>query len=758
MSSTSKIRLSLLSIIVILSFSTILPAFVYAVPTGTNNGKDWMYTDGDSWAQNYTPETQITKSNVNSLEVKWLFPIESKSTAQAAIQGVALEGSTTPPIVRNGTVYVATQYGRTYAIDAETGALRWKYDYVIDLNATAGKLPIEYAGILPGIGLTAHMHGFRFWEKGNAVLLNGLACDVYGIDANTGKQSFWVQNLCANIPGNIYKYRQGAVSTTNIGTYEKGRQFITVQPGAMHSYIYGGDARHTTTGVSMDAPYNIVWRIFSYPPQDKATKDWATQECDIGYFQTMPCTEAQAKAPANLEWDWAQPNEPPNQYGGVTANWGEVVVDEDTGMAYTQTGNQGPYTYVGTTPGPRLYGSTIMAIDLNKGQRAWWLQPFPRDPYDYDCNWSGVLADVQGLGKVYMKGCKEGRLYVMNATNGKPLYVNDVVNEMVSFGQIGSSALKEPYQGGVRYHLTNITSHYDIREMVSPDNSTYCGRPCPLFPNFFNGVFGTDMSYDPETGILYHYATALQTIIVRSLPAAPGVNTAITTGNFPTNTTIVARDVKTGNITWKYYYPFSQQRAAMVITPELVFAGFTDGYLRFFDKSNGQLLREMNLGSNLQIQFTTGQDSKGDQKIFGLLGVSSTFAPSTPGTLVAIGLSKQAAANATATTTVTTTSATTITSTTTSVSVSTTTAAATTITSTVPATTTTIISTLPGGQTTTITSTIPAQTITTTIPGGVTTITSPQAGGLPVEVTYAAIAIAIIAIIAAVVLATRRRV
>ena len=113
MSSTSKYRLSLLSIIVILSLSTILPAFVYAQPTGTNNGKDWQYTDGNSWAQNYTPETQITKSNVNNLEVKWLFPIESKSTAQAAMQGIAMEGSTTPPIVHNGTVFVATQYGRT---------------------------------------------------------------------------------------------------------------------------------------------------------------------------------------------------------------------------------------------------------------------------------------------------------------------------------------------------------------------------------------------------------------------------------------------------------------------------------------------------------------------------------------------------------------------------------------------------------------------------------------------------------------------
>ncbi len=727
MLSTVKTKLTLLSILAIFSFSTIAPAFVLAAPTGTINGKDWQYTNGNSWAQNYSPETQITKSNVNSLEVKWVFPIESKSTTAAAMLGVALEGSTTPPIVRNGKVFIATQYGRTYAVDAETGKLLWKYDYVIDLNATQQKLPIEYAPIIPGFGLYAHMHGFRYWEAGNALLLNGLACDVYGINADTGKQAFWIQNLCANIPGNIYKYRQGAVSTTNIGTYDKGRQFITVQPGAMHSFIYGGDARHTTTGVSMDAPYNIVWRIFSFPPQDVPTKDWALQECDIGFFQTMPCRTAATIAPANLEWDWAQPNEKPNMFGGVTANWGEVVVDEDTGLAYTQTGNQGPYTYVGTTPGPRLYGSTIMAIDLAKGQRKWWLQPFPRDPYDYDCNWSGVLAEVQGIGKVYMKGCKEGRLYVMDATTGKPLYVSDVVNEQISFGQITSAAAKEPYQGGVRYHLNNITSRYDIREMVSPDNSTYCGRPCPLYPNFFNGIFATDMSYDPTTNTLFHYAAALQTIIVRSVPAALGVNTAVTTGNFPTNTSIVARDVATGKIKWTYFYPISQQRGAMVVTPELVFAGFTDGNLKFLDKDTGKVLREMILGSNLQIGFTTGQDSKGNQKIFGLIGVESAFFPSSPGTLVAIGLSSQAAAAA-STSTVTTTATTTATTTTTATSTTTAT--------TTSATTST--------ATTTLVSTQPAQT---------TTLTS----GLPSEVTYAAVAVAVIALIAAAVLAMRRR-
>src|SRR4030066_1590571 len=172
----------------------------------------------------------------------------------------------------------------------------------------------------------------------------------------------------------------------------------------MHSGVYEGDFRHTTLGIDMDTQ-EIVWRLFSYPPHGVLTKDWALQECDIGYFRDIPCSTVAAQAPENLEWDWAQPNQPPSIYAGVTANWGQAVVDEDTGILYTQTGNQGPYSNMTYAPGPRLYGSTIMAIDLNKGQRVWWLQPFPHDPYDYDRNWGGLLTENPTLGTDHLSGC-----------------------------------------------------------------------------------------------------------------------------------------------------------------------------------------------------------------------------------------------------------------------------------------------------------------------------------------------------------------
>ncbi|MCL4436255.1 MAG: hypothetical protein M1387_06040 [Thaumarchaeota archaeon] len=703
-----KYRISIFALLTILALGTFAPTLALAAPLA-NNGKDWEYVNGNSWGWNYSPQTQINKDNVKNLEVKWIFPVGSKTLAPAAMQTVALtEGAQTPPIVRNGIVYITTNFLKTYAIDGKTGKQVWTYDYTFDPNATASKLPWVFGM------LGSHLHGFRYWEGGNALLFNGMACDVYAVDASTGKEAFRIQDLCKDVPGNLYKYRPTPTDTSSIGTYEKGKLFITVLPGMIHSNIWYGDARHVTMGINMDTK-QVVWRVFSFPPHGVPAKDWATQECDIGYFESIPCKDVAAKNPKGLEWDWAMPGQAPSPYGGVTANWGQQIVDEDTGIMYTNTGNQGPFTNLSLTPGPRLYGSTIMAIDLTQGKRIWWMQPFPHDPYDYDCNWGGILAEVKGLGKVYMKGCKEGFLNILDARTGKPIQRIDVTQEQMALGQVTQAAATEPYQGkgGVRYHLTDPMSEYDLREWGWPDNGKYAPSPSILYPSYLNGVFATDLSYDPDSQTVIHYANALM-IGYRSLPIEVGKSNV---GPGPkgmaetANTTIIARDVATGKIKWSWFYKTSAQRAAIVVTGGMVFSGFTDGTVKFLDKDKGTLLNTVNVGSGVVVAPTIGADSDGNQKIFLIAGSTSivgafagpgfnNLGAMVPGTLVAVGLSEKSTGGAV---TQPTTSTTTTTTTTTSIR------------------------------------------------------TVEVSSGLPAEVTYAAVGVAVIAIIGAAVLVMRKK-
>src|SRR3989337_2208947 len=117
---STKYRITIFSLLTILGLGTFVPVLAYAAPLA-NNGKDWQYVNGNSWGWNYSPQTQINKDNVDDLEIKWLFPMGSKALAPAgmrAIQGFA-EGTTVPPVIRDGTVFVLSNWGRMYAVDAE---------------------------------------------------------------------------------------------------------------------------------------------------------------------------------------------------------------------------------------------------------------------------------------------------------------------------------------------------------------------------------------------------------------------------------------------------------------------------------------------------------------------------------------------------------------------------------------------------------------------------------------------------------------
>ncbi len=738
---SNKSRITALTVLIVLTLSAFAPALAYAAPLGIT-AQNWEHTNGGSWAGDYSPQTAITKDNAQNLEVKWIFPIGQRALGPKGVQGTGLiEGANTPPIVANGKVFVETSWLRIYSIDAATGKLLWTYDYAANITDLTARDPVV-------IGGSTHTHGIRYWEAGNMLIQGGPLCDFYGVDANTGKQKFYVPDLCNNIPGSIYKYISIIPGGGHeIATYEKGRQFIVYFPGGRGGAILAG--RAFIAGISMDN-YQTMWRVFLNPPYDQPAPDWALQNCDIGYFAYgISCSDVAKRFGQDiLKYDWQnQPGKPMNGFNGVSSGWGQVVVDEDTGLAYIpSTGNQSPYTNVTFRPGPNLYGSTILAIDLSKGALKWWLQPYSHDEWDYDCNWGGVLADVQGVGKVFAKGCKEGILYVMNAATGKPVYTVDIMKDNTQ--PMGQRTIDVPDPGSttpkVIYHDSGGKAYsYTFADWLKTPWPGAPGNPqIPMNPVIANGAFQTDMAYDPSTQTLFHYyASGGQTILSQS-PLTEGKAVFNMRTDNPHNTTIVARDITTGKIKWEIYpLPFNI-RGQMLVTGNMVISPMPDGYLRFYDESSGKTLREMDLGSTLMTGVTTGQDSKGDQKIFGVIGQTTQLGATEPGTVFALGLSSNTGApEATKTTTITTIATTT--SVTTSVSTATTTAVSTSA--------TTVISTLtPQTQTTTVTSNAPAQTVTATQQVTQTT-------GLPSEVTYAAVAIAIIAIIAAAVLAMRKR-
>jgi alcohol dehydrogenase (cytochrome c) len=75
---------------------------------------NWLSYHGDNTGRRYTTLAQVTRGNVSQLQLQWVFHSRNASLVGAA------------PIVVGGIMYVVAS-NDTFAIDARTGAMLWRY-------------------------------------------------------------------------------------------------------------------------------------------------------------------------------------------------------------------------------------------------------------------------------------------------------------------------------------------------------------------------------------------------------------------------------------------------------------------------------------------------------------------------------------------------------------------------------------------------------------------------------------------------------
>ena len=82
---------------------------------------DWPSTNYDETANRYSPLDQITAANVATLQQAWSFHLKP-----AGYTGRLREDEAIPLVIGN-TMYLASPYGAIHALDATTGAEKWKF-------------------------------------------------------------------------------------------------------------------------------------------------------------------------------------------------------------------------------------------------------------------------------------------------------------------------------------------------------------------------------------------------------------------------------------------------------------------------------------------------------------------------------------------------------------------------------------------------------------------------------------------------------
>ena len=106
----------------------------------------------------YVESSQVTTANVATLKKAWKFKLDDDSPIE------------TSPVVWNGTMYLTSAHDHVYAVDAKSGALKWKFAYHPHVIAFAANR---------GIALVD-----------GHVFLGTLDGHIISLDATTGKKTW----------------------------------------------------------------------------------------------------------------------------------------------------------------------------------------------------------------------------------------------------------------------------------------------------------------------------------------------------------------------------------------------------------------------------------------------------------------------------------------------------------------------------------------------------------------------------------------
>jgi quinoprotein glucose dehydrogenase len=218
------------------------------------------------------------------------------------------------------------------------------------------------------------------------------------------------------------------------------------------------------------------------------------------------------------------------RYTGNTGVWGQISVDLDLGIAYLPTEMPTNDYYGGHRHGDNLFSDSLIAVDLESGDRLWHYQFIHHDVWDWDLPCAPILADVLIDGverKIIAQPTKQAWLYVFDRETGEPIWPIEEreVEQSTVPGEL--LAPTQPFvtrppaydrQGVTLDDLIDFTPEIKRRaEAIAARH-----RLGPIFtpPTVSdpNGVAGTLMlpsqaggtnwpggSIDPETGIAYLY-------------------------------------------------------------------------------------------------------------------------------------------------------------------------------------------------------------------------------------------------------------
>ena len=589
-------------------FSTVL-----FLNTAQSQNYDWMHYGNDPGHTKYAPLDQINRENVADLEVNWIWEsIDNQAIAERP-QHVP-SGFKATPITRNGTIYVSTPLGFIAAIDAQTGQQKWVFNTFTWEHGRPANNGFNHRGV-------------TFWEKPTAngteprIIMTTANAFLWSIDAETGEP-----DLSFGVNGKTDL-------TLGLGR-EVDRSMIAhsaAVPIVGNTVIIGS--------VVYDQPmFDMVpEKLTDLPPGHVRGFDLNTGQ-QKWIFHTIP----QPGEFGNDTWlddSW--------EVTGATNIWTMISVDPELGYAYLPVGNPGNDFYGGQRLGDNLFGTSLVAVDTETGERVWHYQIVHHELWDYDPPAAPTLVDITVDGrdiKAVAMVTKQAFIYVFDRITGEPVW--PIVERPVPVSSVPGerAAPTQPFptkpapfdqQGISEETLIDFTPELRQEALEIISEFEYGGLYTPpslagtiTLPGWTGGAEWTGAAFDPETS-MYYIPSVTSPIVIQLVANNPTetdfvyMRGGIRNVNGPSGLPITkppygrisAVNLNTGEYEWVRANAEGIRQqiidmgipdpgpvgvvnlAPLLVTKTLLFQAITDGVpiLRAMNKATGETIAEIEL-------------------------------------------------------------------------------------------------------------------------------------------------------------------
>lgn len=341
---------------------------------------EWPYYGGEKSFDRYSQLDQINRDNVKDLRIVWRRPGIDPALAAKFPDISPSHYFKATPIMLGGVLYTPNAVGLLEAINPATGKTIWVQQ---PFRPTLKEATAQ------------SMRGVDSWQSGSDLrLLLVRGSYLYAVNAKDG-------TLYPDF-GDM-----GRVNLQMSGPYT-GRFHWSSGPIVVRDVVVvAGSSAANGAG---DGGF-----VKEASPDDVRGFDVRSGKL-LWTFHVVPKPEE----PGYDTWG----NDSAKIAGNLSA-WCPLSADEQLGLVYLPFSAPTSSYYGGWRTGDNLYSDSLVAVDVESGKLKWYYQMIHHDLWEYDNIGPPVLGDITVDGKsvkAVMQANKNAFLYVLDRTNGKPVW------------------------------------------------------------------------------------------------------------------------------------------------------------------------------------------------------------------------------------------------------------------------------------------------------------------------------------------------